>query len=58
MKGSFKMFPVELGGKTILIDIEVIEVTLDYNILFGRSYMYAMEAVASSIFRTIMFPHN
>jgi hypothetical protein len=49
---------VELGGKTILIDIEVIDAQLDYNILFGHSYMYAMKAVASSIFRTIMFPHN
>jgi hypothetical protein len=49
---------VELGGKTILIDIEVIDAQLDYNILLGRSYMYAMKAVASSVFRTIMFPHN
>jgi hypothetical protein len=50
--------PVKLGGNTILIDIEVIDAPLDYNILFGRSYMYAMKAVASSIFRTMMFPHN
>jgi hypothetical protein len=57
-EGLLQNVPVELGGKTILIDIEVIDVTLDYNILFGRSYMYAMEAVASSVFRTIMFPHN
>jgi hypothetical protein len=49
---------VELGGKTILIDIEVINALLDYNILFERSYMYAMKAVASSVFWTIMFPHN
>jgi hypothetical protein len=57
-EGLLQNVPVELGGKTILIDIEVIDVTLDYNILFGRSYMYAMKAVASSVFRTIMFPHN
>jgi hypothetical protein len=57
-EGLFQNVPVELGGKTILIDIEVIDAQLDYNILFGRSYMYAMKAVASSIFRTIMFPHN
>ena len=49
---------MELRGKTILIDIEVIDAPLDYNILFGRSHMYAMKAVASSVFRTIMFPHN
>jgi hypothetical protein len=57
-EGLLQNVPIELGGKTILIDIEVIDVTLDYNILFGRSYMYAMKAVASSVFRTIMFPHN
>jgi hypothetical protein len=57
-EGLFQNVPVELGGKTILIDIEVIYAPLDYNILFGRSYMYAMKAVASSVFRTIMFPHN
>jgi hypothetical protein len=58
LEGLFQNVPVELGGKTILIDIEVIDAPLDYNILFGRSYMYAMKAVASSIFRTMMFPHN
>jgi hypothetical protein len=57
-EGLFQNAPVELGGKTILIDIEVIDAQLNYNILLGRSYMYAMKAVASSIFRTIMFPHN
>jgi hypothetical protein len=57
-EGLFQNVPVELGGKTILIDIEVIDAPLDYNILFGRSYMYAMKAVASSVFQTMMFPHN
>jgi hypothetical protein len=57
-EGIFQNVPIELGGKTILIDIEVIEAQLEYNILLGRTYMYAMKAVASSIFRTIMFPHN
>jgi hypothetical protein len=57
-EGIFQNVPIELGGKTILIDIEVIDTPLDYNILFGRSYMYAMKAVASSMFRTMMFPHN
>jgi hypothetical protein len=57
-EGLFQNVLVELAGKTILIDIEVIDTPLDYNILFGRSYMYAMKAVASSVFRTIMFPHN
>jgi hypothetical protein len=57
-EGLFQNVPVELGGKTILIDIKVINAQLDYNILLGHSYMYAMKAVASSVFWTIMFPHN
>jgi hypothetical protein len=43
-------YTIELGGKTILIKIEVINVALDYNILFGHRYMYAMKAVASYVF--------
>jgi hypothetical protein len=57
-EGLFQNVPVELEGKTILIDIEVIDAPLDYNILFDHSYMYAMKAVAYSIFWTMMFPHN
>jgi hypothetical protein len=57
-EGIFQNVPIEIGGKTILIDIEVIDAKLDYNILFGHSYMYAMKAVASSVFQTMMFPHN
>jgi hypothetical protein len=49
---------IELEGKTILIDIEVIDAPLDYKILFGHSYMYSMKAVASYLFQTMMFPHN
>jgi hypothetical protein len=57
-EGLFQYVLIELGGKTILIDIEVINTPLNYNILFGHSYMYAMKVVASSIFHTMMFPHN
>jgi hypothetical protein len=57
-EGIFQNVPIELGGKTVLIDIKVIEAPLEYNILLGCTYMYAMKAVASSIFRTVMFPHN
>jgi hypothetical protein len=57
-EGLFQNVPVELGGKTTLIDIEVIDAPLDYNILFGHSYMYAMKDVASSMFCTMVFPHN
>jgi hypothetical protein len=49
-EGLFQNVPIEVGGKTILIDIEVIDTPLDYNIFFIHSYMYAMKGVASSVF--------
>jgi len=57
-EGLFQNVPIELGGKTILIDIEVIDAPLDYNIVFGCSYMYAIKFFTSYVFRTMMFPHN
>ena len=39
-----------LGGKTIVIEVEVVDAPLDYNILLGRNSMYNMQAVASSLF--------
>ena len=56
--GLLTNVPVQLAGKTVLIDIEVINAQLDYNLLLGRSYMYAMRAVSSSVFHTMMFPHE
>ena len=50
--------PITLSGKTVLIDIEVVNAQLDYNLLLGRSYMYAMRAVASTFFHLMMFPHE
>jgi hypothetical protein len=57
-EGLYQNVPIELGGKMILIDIKVIDAPLDYNILFGCSYMYAMKFMASSVFHTMLFPHN
>jgi hypothetical protein len=57
-EGIFQNAPVELGEKSILIDIEVIDTPLDNNIFFRRRYIYSMKELASSIFRAMMFPHN
>ena len=45
-----------LGGKTVEIDVEVIDRNLDYNILLGRPWIYAMAAVVSTYFMNIAFP--
>jgi len=55
-QGLHQNVPIELGGKKVHIDIEVIDAPLDYNILLGRNFMYAMKSIASSVFRLLMFP--
>ena len=49
---------VQLGGKTVAIEVEVVDAPLDYNILLGWNWMYSMQAVASSLFRVVCFPFN
>ena len=49
---------VELGGKIVSIDVEVVNAPLDYNILLRQSWFYVMTTVASSVFRTLQFPHQ
>ena len=49
---------VQLGGKTVAIEVKVVDAPLDYNILLGRNWMYSMQAVASSLFQVVCFPLN
>ena len=42
--------PIELGGKTMNVGVEVIDAPLDYNMLFGRSWFYAMTTISPSVF--------
>ena len=56
--GLFRNCPITLAGKTVCVDVEVIDTPLDYNILLGRSYTYAMSAVPSIVFCKMSFPHN
>lgn len=57
-QGILKNVSIELVGKSVLIDIEVFNAPLDYNIPFGFNYMYSMKVVASTIFLLTMFPHE
>ena len=56
--GLFRNFPITLAGKTVCVNVEYIDAPLDYNILLGRSYTYAMSAVPSVVFCKMSFPHN
>jgi len=56
--GILQDFPIGVEGKTVNLDVEVVDAPLDYNLLLGRSWSYAMTAVVSSVFRLVKFPHN
>ena len=57
-QGILPHVPITLAEKTVLIDIEVVNAQLDYNLFLGRIYMYAMRAIASNVFYLMMFPHE
>lgn len=56
--GIIQRFPISLEGKTVKVEVEVVDANLTYKLLLGRSWKYAMQAVASSLFRVIRFPHQ
>ena len=48
--GLISALLVELGAKNISIQVEVVDAPLDYNLLLGRNWFYAMTVVASIVF--------
>jgi hypothetical protein len=56
--GTLPQFPVTLGGKTVFIDVMVVQDPLDFSLLLGRDYVYAMKAIVSTLFHVIYFPHD
>jgi len=49
-KGYLASFPITLAGKIVMVDIEVMDKKLDYNLLLGRSWTYAMTTIVSIVF--------
>jgi hypothetical protein len=56
--GILPQFPITLGGKTVFIDVMVVRDPLDFSLLLGRDYVYAMKALVSTLFCVISFPHD
>ena len=56
--GILPQFPITLGGKTICIDVMVVQGPLDFNLLLGCDYVYAMKVVVSTLFQVMYFPHD
>ena len=55
--GLILSLSVELGGKYISIQVEVVDTSLDYNLLLGRNWFYAMTTVTLTVFQTVQFLH-
>ena len=56
--GIIPSFPMQLGGKIVCVDVEVVDAPLDYNLLLGRSWTYAMQVVVATVFSILLFPHE
>jgi hypothetical protein len=56
--GILPNVPVTLKGKTVNMNVLVVQGPLDYNLLLGRDYIYCMGAIVSSLFRVMCFPHE
>ena len=48
--GILVAFPIELGGKMVMVEVEVVNAPRDYNLLFGGSWFYPMRVVASTVY--------
>ena len=53
--GIIPSFPVQWGGKTVCVKVEVVYASLNYNILLGRSWTYVMKAVVATFSRSCCF---
>jgi hypothetical protein len=40
------------------VEVEVVDAPLDYNLLLGRSWTYAMQDVVATVFQVLLFPHE
>ena len=40
------------------VTVEVVDVPPDYNLLLGRSWTYAMQAMVATVFWVLLFPHE
>jgi hypothetical protein len=56
--GIFPAFLVQLAGKMVEVEVEVVDAPLDYNLLLGCNWTYAMIVVVPSVFCTLCFPHE
>jgi hypothetical protein len=49
---------MQLGGKTMCVEVELVNAPLDYNLLLGRSWTYSMKDVVATVFWVLLFPNE
>jgi hypothetical protein len=55
--GVLPSLRITLEGKKVQVEVEVFDAPLDYNLLFGRSWIDSMHVVVSTLFHVVRFPH-
>jgi hypothetical protein len=56
--GIVPSFTMQLGGKTMCVKVEVVDAPLNYNLLLGQSWTYAMKVMVATVFWVLLFPHE
>jgi hypothetical protein len=56
--GVLPSFPITLEGKTVQVEVKVVDTPLDYNLLLGHSWIDSMRVVVSTLFHLVHFPHQ
>lgn len=56
--GIIPTFLVELGGKTVLVEVEAVDAPLGYNLLLVWSWVNKIKATMYSVFPVLKFPHQ
>ena len=56
--GVLASFLITLQGKTINVEVEVVDAKLNYNLLLGHSWTHAMLCILFTLFRLLKFPHQ
>jgi hypothetical protein len=56
--GILPTFSVQLSGKMVEVEAEVVDVPLEYNLLLGRNWTYAVIVIVPFILCTLCFTHE
>jgi hypothetical protein len=56
--GILTSFQVHLGENMVEVEVEVVDAPLDYNLLLGCNWTYAMVVVILFVFCVLCFPHQ